>query len=650
MARLNEPPVSSDSLETLRRKMLRQNRDLAKSNNIRALRIRELENECAGMLSENLELRGRILELEKQVEDSHAQRIADHALSIKEKLESQLAEWSNLVAGLGLEPPLKRYSPRRRRSTKPRLSCSASRPSPSQRRLRDVARDVEELGLISETKSYPRQSMNPGQILALQSEADSSDSPDLGPPPISQFIEEDPVKVDSPSRSATADIMTLSPARATEPPASFTSPHIEKAIESPRYSPEVPTLRILPSEDESQLGNSSDPTMQYAKAGSKRKLGARDNVENIPTHSRTDENQPFKITAERMSTRDKIDGSALRDSVISRKEGREKKVPISNSRKPLAAKSTNDDIRSPMKNPKTAAADKSTASKTDLTKPRPITSRSKPKTKIHPPTRAEESKPNLVATSVVDFESTAPLAEPTFLPPSSPEPIQCESAHRGDTPPPADISSTGETTRPSRRNRTAISYAEPNLRDKMRRPTKELFDAVAGEGKYARRSSQAGTPNSETFRVKRESSGGESWKTVADPSKEAPECDQPPPSPLAGKASLSHQLPNTVVTERRRRPSSIVKITGRPDEVTDQESGDQHGEADTTADTSGSGDVDIYEFTSSSPQTDNEEVVVTKKSARRQTISSRRASSTTDGDKGGELKDRKSARRRSMMV
>src|SRR5687768_17521629 len=101
-------------MNTVRRKLLRQNRDLAKSNNIRALRIRELENECSLMLSENLELRGRILELETQVEDNEARRIADHALSIKEKLEAQLTEWGTMLAGLGLEPPPKRHSPRAR--------------------------------------------------------------------------------------------------------------------------------------------------------------------------------------------------------------------------------------------------------------------------------------------------------------------------------------------------------------------------------------------------------------------------------------------------------------------------------------------------------------------------------------------------------
>lgn len=147
------------TMETVRKKLLRQNRDLAKSNNVRALRIRELENDCAIMLSENLELRGRILELEKEVEDNDSRRIADHALAIKVKLESQLTEWGTLLAGLGLEPPIKRHSPRIRKTNRQRLSFSSARPSPSQRRLRDMAREIEELGHISETKSYPRMTM-----------------------------------------------------------------------------------------------------------------------------------------------------------------------------------------------------------------------------------------------------------------------------------------------------------------------------------------------------------------------------------------------------------------------------------------------------------------------------------------------------------
>lgn len=139
--------------------MLRQNRDLAKSNNVRALRIRELEGECALMLSENLELRSRIVELEAQIENNEARRIADHALAIKTKLEAQLTEWGSLLSGLGLEPPIKRHSPRIRKNVKQRISFCPDRPSPSQRRLRDIARDIEELGSISENRSSSRQSL-----------------------------------------------------------------------------------------------------------------------------------------------------------------------------------------------------------------------------------------------------------------------------------------------------------------------------------------------------------------------------------------------------------------------------------------------------------------------------------------------------------
>lgn len=55
-------------------------------------------------------------------------------------------------------------------------------------------------------------------------------------------------------------------------------------------------------------------------------------------------------------------------------------------------------------------------------------------------------------------------------------------------------------SRPSRRQRAVVSYAEPNLRDKMRRPTKELIDAVGSDG--SRRSS--------SFQLVRESSGEDS--------------------------------------------------------------------------------------------------------------------------------------------
>lgn len=55
-----------------------------------------------------------------------------------------------------------------------------------------------------------------------------------------------------------------------------------------------------------------------------------------------------------------------------------------------------------------------------------------------------------------------------------------------DTPPPTDLdpdvahaAGLGAAGRATRRPRGSVSYAEPNLRDKMRRPTKSLIDAVS---------------------------------------------------------------------------------------------------------------------------------------------------------------------------
>ncbi|XP_044723918.1 shugoshin [Hirsutella rhossiliensis] len=612
MARLNEPPVSSDSIETLRRKMLRQNRDLAKSNNVRALRIRELENECACMLSENLELRSRILELEKQVQDNDARRIADHALAIKAKLESQLTEWGTLLAGLGLEPPIKRHSPRISKSTRQRMSFSANRPSPSQRRLRDVARDIEELGHISETKSCPRRSMNPEQILALRSEVDSTHSPELGPPPMSKFIDEDPVKAYSPY----VDSTQVSKAAESPPP-------------SPSPSPKVMMPPLVTQQSNSQPGTPAEPVavQQPVRTGSKRKFGVREDIENIPMQPTADENQVPKVITEKPSVQDKADGKNLKELAYIRKDVRERKGVNYGARKPLAAKSTNDGIRSPWKMGKPTA-----------------------KAKISPSIEVEAA-PELEIPPPSTTEPTVRLSEPTLLLPSSPEPISGDNTHRGDTPPPADISSSGETTRPGRRNRAAISYAEPNLRDKMRRPSKQLYDAVAGEGKYSRRSSsQAETPGPDPQQVKRESPAGESWRSLPAASAQtvAPEGDGTPQSPLAGKSSSpQHTLPDTVVTDRRRRPSSM---SSRAPEPADEGTKGDEVDASTNADTSGAGDVDIYEFTSSSPHTEKEEAVESKRTSRRQTVSSRRVSTAIDSDNGDGTRERNSARRRSMLV
>ncbi|KJK81488.1 hypothetical protein H634G_02747 [Metarhizium anisopliae BRIP 53293] len=632
MARLNEVPMSSDSLETLRKKMLRQNRDLAKSNNVRALRIRELESECALMLSENLELRSRILELEKQVEDNEARRIADHALAIKAKLESQLMEWGTLLSGLGLEPPMKRHSPRIRKSIKQRMSYIAGRPSPSQRRLRDVARDIEELGHISENRSSSRQSLNPEQIRALRSEADSAE---LEAPAKQPLIEQEPTKVDSPPRAALATRDVSSPRRLIEPPISLPSPRSSKIADAPLPSPEK--KRTEPSHRrQNPILQPSTPAPEHiaapVKTGSKRKF-AQDETENTAPRQLTNENIAPRGMADKVSIREKAGGKTLKELAHMRKEAREKHVTTGNSRKPLASKSTNDDVSSPRKNPKPIAIDEIGTAKAELAKSKPTKERTKSKAKMNAAAKLEIPPP-VTKTVIADLATT--VSEPAVTSPNSPEPAPGGDDPRGDTPPPADIFLNGETSRASRRNRTTISYAEPNLRDKMRRPTKELFDAVAGEGKYARRASQCDLSTSEGPKIKRESDVGDSLRRIPPASDEfeVPEPGSIPASPLAKKSS-AQDASAAVITERRRPVSRA---------------GEFAADLNLEADENESGDVDVYEFTSSSPQIDNNAPAEATRATRRRGANTRRRSAAVDSEEDSSVKERSVSRRRSMMV
>lgn len=147
-----------------------------------------------------------------------------------------------------------------------------------------------------------------------------------------------------------------------------------------------------------------------------------------------------------------------------------------------------------------------------------------------------------------------------------------------DTPPPAELSQQSANTdtfgsvgRASRRQRGAISYTEPNLRDKMRRPTKDLVDAV-GTGERQQQTSNVNSENNQvsgavavnmrTVFVKREPDTDDSvkWKSVArqdDQSIREREQTETA-SPLESKiSSRPVDLPPSVLTERRRRTSIL---------------------------------------------------------------------------------------------
>lgn len=154
-----------------------------------------------------------------------------------------------------------------------------------------------------------------------------------------------------------------------------------------------------------------------------------------------------------------------------------------------------------------------------------------------------EAPPETPAPPSSDFFSPGPF-EPSAARPDS-----------RDTPPPPDLgldTGTGSFGRASRRPRGSVNYAQPNLRDKMRRPTKELIDAVGAEeqARMAKSEDDASMPVFIKQEEEEDADARPSWKTDAPPNDQRMRPE--PASPLGNKTGTA-DLPASVLTERRRR-------------------------------------------------------------------------------------------------
>ncbi|KAI2465701.1 hypothetical protein F4781DRAFT_408276 [Annulohypoxylon bovei var. microspora] len=563
MARLNEPMVSTDSVDTLRRKFLRQNRDIARVNSTQSLKIRSLENECVRLLSENLDLRGQVLRLQTELEDSNAQKIADHALEIKAKMEAQLAEWGTMLAGLGHEPIPKSRSPREPKKAKHRSSIG--RMSMSEWKRRDTMSSMKDLEAaaaqegrlppIWENKPCPRETLTREEILALRSVVDDNeDSPDLGPPPVSRFVDEDPVKIDLPPRSIATkpDYSSLEKASSGAEPRAELPPSPKVDDRGDDVFSDATPVNVESHQTKTTTTTESRSTDQAAKASLKRKLREEDEKENVvvskppPPTVAVIKEEPEKA----LNVKPRSLGRPIKPP-SSRKDARDKTSGSTAQRKPLSAKSSNEYIKSPKKTTKPSAVEEVT--KDDL----------KAKKNPAPVEIPAPKSPEPVSVMNVEVETEPEIealsAEPNLAVPDTPEPTPRDEVR--DTPPPTDISSRGETSRGSRRARTAVSYAEPNLRDKMRRPSKQMLDAVAGEGKQIRRTSQSSSGPSS---IKSEERPG-SWKDLpsAHSARSTPDVMA---SPLAQKgsrtSSMDDDLSTSVVVNRKTRALPMTAMQG----------------------------------------------------------------------------------------
>ncbi|KAJ3571745.1 hypothetical protein NPX13_g5277 [Xylaria arbuscula] len=568
---------------TVRRKFLRQNRDIARINSTQSLKIRSLENECARLLSENLQLRSEVLQLKTELQGSHAHRVAEHALQIKEKMEAQLVEWGAMLAGLGHEPVPRNRSPRALK--KPRLE----RTSIGRTRVRD-------------------------EILALCSEAEeSTDSLDIGPPPVSRFVDEDPVKLDLSTLSTLLN-PALSESEASDQ--GNTCQDISSPPTSPLASTKTTDIIAEIPKVEAATNNTAPPEQDgmshSSKANLKRKSREDDEKENVPLSKPLLVGVVAKHQLGKMANeKPKPTNRPIKELPTTRKDARDK--PPHAQRKPLSAKSSNEALRSPKKSALGQAESKKTKpkgeEKGDESNKRHIKLPKEPTPIEVPPPSVPDAPPT------VDIEPESLSAEPNVPIPDSPESCAVRE-DMNETPPPVDISSKGETTRANRRARAAVSYAEPNLRDKMRRPnTKQLFDAVTSDSKSVRRTSQVQReepPAASSSVAKSGAKSGSSRKDGAlqrDSHDACGDADVMMASPLAQKISRTPalELPATVTTDRKKKDaagtSQAHKNDGAPGSPVSrganrrlEELAAREAEVATMFNES-----DVYEFTESSP-------------------------------------------------
>jgi hypothetical protein len=508
------------------------------------------------------------------------------------------------------------------------------------------------------------------QDLFLDPVADNTDSPDIGPPPVSQFINEDPVKIDLPTKSDTnkEENSEMDPAR------SINLEQRRKRRESTAPPEQKRSSRFEPGP--SQSGRE---VAQSLKAGAKRKLSTREDEDGAsnakPTETSPDD---FKYTRRTSEEQSKTSGLAekqtsktQREFAIAKGAHREKissTTPL-NTRRVLGPKTANADVtNSPKKNSKQALSDDLYSEKREILKKDQLKDR--PRERKAELFRIKPSAESVTTTANIDPEQETPAAPDLFSPPESgSSAIRAESR---DTPPPPDLGPGIEGQRLSRRARGSVSYAEPNLRDKMRRPTKELVDAVTGEGKAQRLSivkleSDAPTTNR---KIKEESEADDAWKTM--PS--APMMNDYSKSPLVDKVNSREGMPGSLTTQRHRRRSSIHQVSenelprsgsssaisallGGPRKFRQEQS--ERGEAKDSF-TSAMAKLDIYEFTGSSPREPSDSRIPAVKSdwhvsrtrrpsSNTQDLAAGNTAESSDGEQSARAPMSSSRRRQSMM-
>lgn len=488
---IEKPPAN---FEEVRRRFIRQNRDLAKNNSSQSLKIRSLELEVSRLVADNLELRNQTLRLQNELD--LAQRRAGG------RVQAELRE--KITALMGVVDSMEDAEaevPEQPREKKP-LEGNWRERQPLSELMRD-----SQMPTIQEDKQFPRRTLGADEIQAVRlSDHSSNESPDLGPPPVAHFDYEtagDPVKNPSPLGNK----VSLPPTDSAEEelPASL-SINLETRRKRKDGQPRIEVRRrsLMPPQSPE---NESEQPSAILRTGAKRKLADREAERPIKPPSKGDFTFSRKVSSE--------DGKT--STVEEQRKQSAAETGDQPTRKVLGDKSVN---MSPRK-----AAPTPLSEKAEKEKPvKPVASRFQSNTKdkdkdaalsrrrrqssIPLPSPQDEEvqaintvellPPSEEVLPTVDLHPKTPAGMDLFSPTPSEPSARVEG--RSGTPPPGDLSSMSIRTdggaRPSRRARSAVNYAEPSLNAKMRRPGKQMVDAISGLQHHSRAMNSSGTRES----------------------------------------------------------------------------------------------------------------------------------------------------------
>ncbi|KAF3385572.1 Shugoshin [Penicillium rolfsii] len=557
MARLNDYAAPAESVEALKRRFVRQNRDIVRVNSMQSLRIRSLESEVSHLLAENVSLREQIINLTQEIERYESAKMLHEGIyEIKSRLDAKLAEMSTLASDLGMLP--RRVGKTGADSDRPKATAEPrSRTMDSEF---NAGPEDGRLPAIVEDKYYPRRTLEQQEIQNLVHDDPSFESPQHNRP---MHEECDPnMESSRPDANSSPSECHLDSDPAREEAA--LPPTLETRKKKKRTDTAAPVYKATSQEEKPITMNvPREPT----KSGSKRKFSPdEDGVLSDPVR----EDDEFQFSRPGGSPSKKTDpfdfmhpNCSPSKTPVMGKQGSAHSGTV--KRKVLEPKISNSNLGSPKKMRASVISDKKILSR--LGTDENTSSPQKPKATEIASGETLNQKPRVARLGLVSQKpkragrsaEVEDHLDAESIPVSKDSPV----AKAGNQS--FGMADMATASRPSRRRGAVVSYAEPNLRDKMRRPSKTMLDAVAG----------AGPRRSSSFQLAKDSLGNE-----ADASQSI---TSPHPSSNAtrsaglgltnevadpfGQDGTSDQLLATVSRRRRKVSSSAKDLDEHPSAI-----------------------------------------------------------------------------------